>query len=103
MTAYGTRKVDRATAFQLATRNVGRLVNQPPNGGFIGFTKRDMKRRDVVALIDGQETQDVCTIGLPFWFQARIWFLIGDEITETEWDEITKAHRAAWEARKTSG
>ena len=83
MTKIGTREVDRVTAFKLAVRNVGRLMNIN-GGGFIGFTKHETKRRDVASLIGGQPTEEVCTEGKPFWFQARIWFEVGDAITKAE-------------------
>ena len=43
-----------------------------------------MKRRDVVPLIGGQRTEEVCTAGKPFWFQRRVWFEIGGAIERDE-------------------
>lgn len=89
MTKIGTREVDRVTALKLAVRNVGRLINCN-GGGFIGFTKREIKRRDVASLIGGQPTEEVCTAGQSFWFQARIWFEVGDVITKAELRKFAK-------------
>ena len=71
----------------LARRRVSRLLNLAgPSGaaGFIGFSQREMKRRDVVPLIGGQRTEEVCTAGKPFWFQRRVWFEIGGAIERDE-------------------
>jgi hypothetical protein len=93
MTAFGTLSIDRLTALKLAARNVGRLVNVRPQGSFIGFTKRELRRRDVVALIDGQQTEEVCTAGQHFWFQKRTWFEIGDEVTKAEFHKVISEAR----------
>jgi hypothetical protein len=100
MTKFGTRPLDRATAINVAIRDIGRLINFSDRGvALIGFTQRELKRRDVVSLVAEQEIQDVCTAGQPFWFQARIWFEIGDPIGTAEWREISGRYMEAWEAR----
>jgi hypothetical protein len=79
--------IDRTAALKLAARRVGRLLNLAgpcTAAGLIGFSQREMKRRDVVPLIDGQRTEEVCTLGKPFWFQRRVWFEIGDAIERNE-------------------
>ena len=76
MTKFGTRMVDHAAALNVVRRNVGRVVDIDDQGTFIGFTNRELNRRDVACLIDGQQIQEACTEGQPFWFQLRIWFKI---------------------------
>jgi hypothetical protein len=91
MTEFGTRMIDRTAALKLAVRRVGRLLNlDDPSGaaGCIGFNRREMKRRDVVALIGGQPTEEVCTAGQPFWFQRRVWFEIGVAIERDEIERV---------------
>jgi hypothetical protein len=79
---------------------LGRLINLCDwRHAYIGFTKRELKRRDVARLISGQRTREVCTEGASLWFQARIWFEIDDEIGEAEWREFERRHKKAWEAR----
>jgi hypothetical protein len=95
---FGKRAVDRATAFKLAVRNVGRLQNLTDSSGtlgFIGFTTREMKRGDVAALIGGQQTRQMCPGSLPFQLTARTWFRIGREITDAEWRKFLKRHQNA--------
>src|SRR5262249_14684269 len=100
MTKFGTRMLDRTAALCVAARNVGRLAHLTNNGtnhgrAYIGFTERELKRRDVAPLIvDSQVIEEVCTEGKPFWFQARIWFEIGEEISATEWQEFIRAASA---------
>jgi hypothetical protein len=99
MTTFGG-PVDRATAFTLAARDIGKLLNLPDHGvALIGFTERELKRRDVAPLINGQQLGEVCTAGEPYWFQARIWFEIGAVISKSELKEFQKQYRKAWETR----
>jgi hypothetical protein len=82
MTKFGTQLIDRTVALELATRGIGRLMNLTHHSGtdgFIGFTLREMKRRDVASLIAEQQINEICTMGKPLWFQSRVWFCIGDE------------------------
>ena len=52
----------------------------------IGFTRRELKRRDVTDLIAGQDTQEICTEGQSRSFQVRSWFLLqGGAITDVEY------------------
>jgi hypothetical protein len=100
MTKFGEHSLDRTAALDLAVRNIGRLINLSDRKvALIGFTKRELKRRDVAPLLYGQQIEEVCTAGQPFWFQRRIWFEISDQLDETEWREFARRHREAWEAR----
>jgi hypothetical protein len=92
---FGTRRVNRVTGLKLAARKVGlvrQLNGRPSARVFIGFNRREMKRRDVAELVGDQPTRKTCTLGLPFWFRARICFDIGGEITNAEWRKYLKQH-----------
>jgi hypothetical protein len=86
MTTFGTKPLNRKAAIALATKSVGKLCNAEGVGGMIGFTRRDLKRRNVADLIAGQDTQEICTEGQSMSFQVRSWYLLaGGRVTDAEY------------------
>jgi hypothetical protein len=96
---FSKRRVDRTRSLEFACRKVGLLeqLRDQSDGSvitYIGFNKREMKRRDVAKFVGGEPTVKTCTLGLPFRFEARIWFYIGGELTRAEWKRYQKGRYA---------
>ena len=73
-------KMEREAAIRLLRALVAVGLRQ------IGFTRRELKRRDVTDLIAGQDTQEICTEGQSRSFQVRSWFLLkGGAITDVDY------------------
>ena len=84
--------IARATAINLASRNVGRLYNAMEFGGkpVISFTMTERKRREIAKLIDNEQHLPNCLetfwypVGGPAWSHAddiHIMHVINGRIT----------------------